>query len=154
MPNTPVNLPSSHMARMLNSRRESEILGSYAHFFYHKYDSATRLVILPRDVQTLYAYWEVSLDTWREVIRIFSADIILSSRKPVLRFYSDQNGLKFVFDREIQLTARNWHGQVLQQPLLNRAELGLILSDGRFVLLAISNRFQMPAGHLSGNGSK
>lgn len=108
----------------------------------------TRLVLLPRDPQWMHAYWEVASYTWAEAERNFGG-AIRSGGRPVLRFTNTVNGAKNTFDVSIQIEARNWY---IFSPVRGgqwQAELGLVLPDGRFVLLAISNEITLPLGQVS-----
>jgi hypothetical protein len=108
----------------------------------------TRLVLLPRDPQWMQAYWEVAPYTWQEAERNFGG-AIRTSGKPVLRLSASVNGARRSFDVGIQLDARNWYVFAPERGGQWSAELGLVLPDGRFVLLAISNEISLPVGHVS-----
>jgi uncharacterized protein len=108
----------------------------------------TRLVLVPRDPQWMHAYWEVAPYTWEEAERNFGAGVRTQGRA-VLRFSYSQNGSKKSFDVGIQLDARNWYIFSPSRGGQWHAELGLVLPDGRFVLLAISNEITLPNGAVS-----
>ncbi len=108
----------------------------------------TRLVLLPRDPQWMHAAWEIAPYTWDEVKRNFGDDVQFKGH-PVLRFRSEGDNNKNTFDVNVLLDARSWYVLAPTRGGAWRAELGLMLPDGRFVLLAISNPIQMPAGQVS-----
>lgn len=107
----------------------------------------TRLVLMPRDPQWMHAYWEIAPYTWTEAEKSFGAGV-RSHGRPVLRFFPAGNG-KPAFDVNVSLDARNWYTRLDGAGGAWFAQLGLILPDGRFVLLAISNTIHMPAGRVS-----
>ncbi|HND63582.1 MAG TPA: DUF4912 domain-containing protein [Elusimicrobiota bacterium] len=107
----------------------------------------TRLVLLPRDPRWMYCYWEVAPYTWEEVRRQFGPDV--SRGRPVLRLHAEHGGKHTAFDVDVNLEARNWYVYSPRGDGQWHAELGLILPDGRFVLLAISNKIRLPAGEVS-----
>lgn len=105
----------------------------------------TRLVILPRDPFWLHAYWEIAPYTWDEVNKAFGP--VREQGKPVLRLRSSGGGSPF--DVAVDLDARNWYIRLPGQGGAWVAEIGLVLPDGRFVLLATSNEIHMPNGAVS-----
>ena len=107
----------------------------------------TRLVILPRDPRWMHAYWEVAPYTWEEARKQFGD--ILKQGRPVLRVHSRHAGKDESFDVDVNVDARNWYVFSPHGDGEWHAQLGLILPDGRFVLLAISNKIRLPAGHVS-----
>jgi hypothetical protein len=64
-------------------------------------------------------------------------------------FYPEGPESGGTFDVQVQQSVRNWYVQLPARSGFFRAELGLVLPDGRFVLLAVSNRIWMPAGRVS-----
>jgi hypothetical protein len=109
--------------------------------------NVTRLVLMPRDPHWMHAYWEIAPYTWAEAEKSFGAGIRANGRA-VLRLVSANNGAAS-FDVDVRLDARNWYLQIEQSGGAWFAQLGLLLPDGRFVLLAISNTIHMPAGRVS-----
>jgi uncharacterized protein len=108
----------------------------------------TRLVILPRDPQWVHAYWEVAPHTWEEAEREFGGRVRTLGR-PVLRFQSLREADTRVFDVGVNLDARHWYVSCPVRGGWWKAELGLLLPDGRFVLLAASNEIRLPSGQVS-----
>jgi hypothetical protein len=95
----------------------------------------------------MHSYWEVAPYTWAEAEKSFGAGIRSGSRA-VLRFFSAGDpGVSH--DVDVRLDARNWYVRLDRPGGAWHAQLGLVLPDGRFVLLAISNTIHMPAGRIS-----
>jgi hypothetical protein len=107
----------------------------------------TRLVLMPRDPEWMHAYWEIAPYTWEEAEKTFGPSV-RSGGRPVLRLFHAGNG-KVAFDLDVHLGAKNWYIRLALGGGAWFAQLGLILADGRFVLLAISNTIHMPAGRVS-----
>jgi hypothetical protein len=106
----------------------------------------TRLTLLPRDPQWMHAYWEVAPYTWVEARNRFGDGV--DHGRGVLRLFLLEAEGKF-FDVAVDLGARNWYLTSPAEGYQWRAELGVILEDGRFVLLAMSNSMEMPRGRVS-----
>lgn len=107
----------------------------------------TRLVIMPRDPQCLYAYWEVTPATWAGMEQRFEYGIRNSAR-PLLRLRTHRAGTTKTLDVNIQITAGNWYVFTPFRGGSWRGELGLLLPDGQFVRLATSNEIQLPLGRV------
>jgi uncharacterized protein len=107
----------------------------------------TRLVLMPRDPLWAHAYWEIAPYTWTEAEKTFGPGLRAGGRS-VLRFFK-QDDPRPAFDLDVHLDARNWYARLEGAEGPWRAELGLLLPDGRFVRLAISNTLHMPGGRVS-----
>lgn len=112
-----------------------------------------RVVIMPRDPQWLFAYWEISDGLRRAVARQYGPQVWESGRL-VLRVY-DVTDLRFdgtnahrFWDVAVG-EARNWYVQVGLPERDYCLDLGLALPDGRFILLARSNTVRTPADGFS-----
>lgn len=108
----------------------------------------TRVALLVRDPQWMHAYWEVASGSWEEVERLHGGHARRSGR-PVLRMYSSRGTEKNFFDIDVQMEARSWY---IFSPLRGGAwfvQLGLLLPDGRFIVLATSNEVHLPNGAVS-----
>jgi len=108
----------------------------------------TRLVLLPRDPQWIFAYWEIAPATWNEVEKAFGAQARQEGRA-VLRLSARRAGENRTFDVGVDLAARNWYVATPVRGGVWVGELGLVLPDGRFVRLAVSNEIHMPNGEVS-----
>ena len=107
----------------------------------------TRLVLCPRDPNWMHAYWEIAPYTWAEAEKTFGPGA--RSGRAVLRFFAAGDESKVAFDVDVSLDARNWYVRLGRPGGGWYAKLGLLLPDGRFVLLAVSNAVQMPNGQIS-----
>ena len=109
----------------------------------------TKIAILPRDPLWFYAYWEVSQSTYGELKSRIGEQKFNTSRW-VLRIYdvtsinfNGNNAHKF-FDINLTASSNNWYVNVGE---VNRSwctDLGLITSDGQFILIARSNVISTP----------
>lgn len=108
----------------------------------------TRLVLLPRDPQWMHTYWEIAPYTWDEIEKNFGG-VVRTQGRPILRLHSTRGSDKKIFDIGVELDARNWY---VFSPLRGGswiAEIGLMLPDGRFIVLARSNEIRLPLGYVS-----
>lgn len=108
----------------------------------------TELTLLPVDPYWIYAYWEVTPQTLSDVLSRLGSDT--PQARYVLRIY-DVTAIEFdgrnahsFFDLPIELSARNWYINLWSSEKSLVADLGLLLPDGRFFLLARSNGVHTP----------
>jgi len=114
-----------------------------------KHYNDTKLVILPRDPNFLYAYWEVSASTIGELsTKLRKQNFAQSSW--VLRVYdvtdinfNGSNANKY-FDIYIGSESDNWYINVLEVNRVWCVDLGLITPDGNFVFITRSNVISTP----------
>ncbi len=99
----------------------------------------TKLVLLVRDPEWGYSYWDFSADTWKWIEDFFHRDAGLKAK---LRIQNVDSGR--VWDLDVHLDAKNWYIQFDQPDASFEAELGLIDSKGRFHRIAKSNRIRTP----------
>ena len=99
----------------------------------------TRLEILVRDPEWAYAYWDFSAQTWNWVAEIFRRD---SGARPKLRVHNLSQ--RTSYDLDVNLEAKNWYLNLGQPDTEFEAELGILDSQGRFHLIARSNRIRTP----------
>jgi len=109
----------------------------------------TKIMLLPRDPLWMYAYWEVSPQTFQILSQKIGEQKYNSSRW-VLRVY-DVTDIKFngtnqhkYFDISITYSAENWY---INAGEVNRSwcvDLGLITPDGQFYTVVRSNVVNMP----------
>ncbi|MGE5509063.1 MAG: DUF4912 domain-containing protein [Chitinophagales bacterium] len=109
----------------------------------------TRIVAMPRDPNWLFAYWEIGGALADAVRREHGSRIFEESRK-ILRVH-DVTELEFdgtnahrCWDLEVGDT-RSWYVHVGEPDRDYCVDLGLLTSDGRFILLARSNVVRTPA---------
>lgn len=108
----------------------------------------TELVLLPVDPYFLHAYWEVTPQALSDIFSQIGSDA--PQARYVLRVY-DVTAIEFdgrnahsFFDLPIELSARNWYIHLWSSEKSLVADLGLLLPDGRFFLLARSNVVYTP----------
>lgn len=114
----------------------------------------TRIVLLTRDPEWIYAWWEVTTEKLDDISRYIGAEDMESARM-ILRIY-DVTGISFDgsnapdhFDVEIEGKVANWYVHV---PVSGRdylVELGLVTADQRFIRIARSNSTHVPPGRVS-----
>ena len=108
----------------------------------------TKIVLLPRDPAWCYTFWEISNNKKEEIIKAHGINSLENLWLRVydvtsLENFDGTNAHKF-FDVKINLAAINWY---LNVPETNRSwcvDLGLKLSDGKFITIARSNIVIMP----------
>ena len=108
----------------------------------------TELVLLPVDPYWIHAYWEVTPQTLSDVLSRLGSDA--PQARYVLRVF-DVTAIEFdgrnahsFFDNPVELSARNWYIQLWSSEKSLVADLGLLLPDGRFFLMARSNAVHTP----------
>ncbi|MBD2020814.1 DUF4912 domain-containing protein, partial [Leptolyngbya sp. FACHB-36] len=103
----------------------------------------SRIVLLPRDPQWAYAYWDIPIEHREEVRR-------QGGQRLALRFYDVTNldlarqSPHSLQEYECEEMARDWYVPI---PVSDRdyiAEIGYLTSDGRWLLLARSNPVRVP----------
>jgi len=110
----------------------------------------TRMVLLVRDPEWVYSYWEIS-DTTREELNL-SQD---NSRRFVIRFFkiTDRNwpseGAHYFFDVDVSPYAVNWY---VKLPEVNQkwvAELGFFDEKENYISICRSNPILTPRNSIS-----
>jgi len=109
----------------------------------------TRLVLMTRDSDWAFAYWEITPDTVHQVSQRIGAHNWTQSRH-ILRVY-DVTNVEFngtnahkSFDIEVSPYANNWY---IRMPISDRcyiADIGILTPYGEFIMLARSNMIGMP----------
>lgn len=110
----------------------------------------TEAVLLPRDPNWMFIYWEISDQTKAEVRAKHGTDIFESARQ-VIRVYdttSDADARKY-FDNPALMEAKSWYINVPESGRTYCCEVGLATPDGDFISLVRTNNIQLPAGRLS-----
>ncbi|MFH2144415.1 MAG: DUF4912 domain-containing protein [Candidatus Omnitrophota bacterium] len=106
------------------------------------------IVIQVRDPYWLYAYWEVTAQKIDEVRKDIK-DLAMSAKR-ILRIYQVKNegsrrtNLNRLFDIEITNDANNWYINAGIPNTTYCVDIGLLLGDGRFIVLARSNVVHTP----------
>ncbi|MDD4003799.1 MAG: DUF4912 domain-containing protein [Elusimicrobiaceae bacterium] len=115
----------------------------------------TEAYLLPRDPEWMFLYWEVTETSIASLKRQFGEDIMFRT-KSVVRIHDvtgvngfDGQNSESYFDVPIVLEAKNWYLNVPKPGRAYICDIGLIDTDGRFILLARSNMVGLPAGCVS-----
>lgn len=114
----------------------------------------TKIILLPRDPQWIFAYWEINNVTKEDVKKKYGENIFSRSR-PSIRIYDvtdvDFNGSNahHTFDVFLTPEAKNWYIYVGKPRRNFCADLGLLVDDGVFITLARSNVVSTPAARIS-----
>lgn len=111
---------------------------------------STEAILLPRDPNWMFIYWEITENSKKEACRVHGADIFQKGRQ-VIRVHaaaSDGAAGKY-FDIPIMHDAKNWYINVQESGGAYYCEVGLALPDGAFISLVKTNTVHLPAGHVS-----
>lgn len=103
----------------------------------------TQLVLLVRDPEWAYAYWDFSASTWGWIQDFYRRDPGLAVKLRVHRLGGD------FFDLDVHLEAKNWYVRLGSDNQEFEAELGMVDSRGRFHAIVRSNRVKTPRGRPS-----
>ena len=115
----------------------------------------TYIVLMTRDPNCLFAYWEIEPDKIEYARKVLAHDFNRSKR--VIRLYDvtliNFNGrnANSIFDIEINDTANNWYIHPVRDNVNYCAELGLRQPNGELFALAMSNFSDTPRRSPSGN---
>ncbi|MCR4399153.1 MAG: DUF4912 domain-containing protein, partial [Firmicutes bacterium] len=106
------------------------------------------MVLMVRDPEWLYAYWEIQPEELRRAAEMEGLD--LSDSVPVMRLYDVTDGRK-VHCRDIILNeySDSWYLSSMVPARTYYAELGRLTKTGRFVRLAASNTVSTPPAEVS-----
>ncbi|WP_031513515.1 DUF4912 domain-containing protein [Desulfofalx alkaliphila] len=113
------------------------------------------LVLMARDPNWLYAYWEITATLQHNFVRKYG-EANWHQSHPVLRVYDitgidDFNGFNANHYRDIIINedSSDWHFDVGAPDKTFCVDLGRILPDGTFILLLRSNRVNTPRANIS-----
>ncbi len=108
-----------------------------------------RIVLQVRDPWWIHTYWEITGSTWERLRREFPADFARGYKR-VLRVYdisdiifTGDNAHRF-FDIEIAPDANNWYIDTQEAGRSWCVDLGIRLSDGKFITVVRSNTVSTP----------
>lgn len=100
-----------------------------------------RLVLIPRDPEWVFIYWEMSDNTYRAAMNDLSG-------RPILRLRLESKGAESVRDVEVMdLMKGRYYARALGDEMTVWAELGLRGSEGGFQTLLRSQKARMPRSH-------
>ncbi len=116
---------------------------------------ATEAALLPRDPNWMFVYWDITEEKKRNMRRDYGESIFEKSQ-PLIRVHdvtgiADFNGSNSCryFDIPVMLDARSWYINVQEGGKSYCCEIGLMLPDGRFVRIVMTNIVHLPAGKVS-----
>lgn len=101
----------------------------------------TRIVLLVRDPNWLFAYWEVIPSDWQGA-GLEAGD----GSQRILRIYNTDGGF---YDQRIADSAHSWYLETGKPGHSFYVEIGLLAQDGRFILVARSNTVTAPPDQIS-----
>ena len=114
----------------------------------------TNIILLPRDPNWAFAYWELTDGTKQQIRDKYGADIFSKSQM-TLRVYDvtdiifDGNNANNFFDITVNEFAENWYINIQETNRSLVVDLGLKLTDGRFITIVRSNVVSMPRQGIS-----
>jgi len=110
----------------------------------------TEAVLLPRDPNWMFIYWEITENSKKEACRVHGADIFQKGRQVIrVRQAAAYDGAGKYFDIPIMHEAKNWYINVQESGGAYYCEVGLALPDGVFISLVKTNTVNLPSGHVS-----
>lgn len=104
-----------------------------------------RLVLLPKNPHTLFAYWEITPGLQEKMRRQYLQ--LWDQGTPTLRLHDLKMGI--YANMEITFTVDHWYLTVDEADRNYYVELGQILSDGRFVVMLSSNTVRTSRASIS-----
>jgi hypothetical protein len=108
----------------------------------------TRCVLIPRDPDFIYAYWEYSsqdIDHVRDQLKSAKGSPQLILRVyDITRVKFNGKNANYTWDLEVGYSNKNWYIQVWQDNADYCVELGLRAADGRFIPFKWSNTVHTP----------
>ena len=111
----------------------------------------TRIVVMVRDPEWVFAYWEVN-DEVREELKLFRTG---HDRRVVLRFYKvdgrdwPSEPAHYTFDVEVGPYSSSWYLRMPEPDSQWVAELGMFDHEGNYISIARSNVIIMPRDRIS-----
>ncbi len=116
------------------------------------YYEEDRLVLLPRDPYSLFAYWEISTSTGEHIKKNWG-EKGWNNSSPVLRICkhhrSRQETIESVTDINLEPGSNNWYIPVTGPDHFYHVELGWRRPEGTFFSLLISNLVRTPRNSIS-----
>jgi hypothetical protein len=115
----------------------------------------TKIVLLPKDPISMFTYWEISQETKNNLSQSYGDNFNPSSM--ILRVYDTTNILfngnnaNTSFDIHIGETSDGWYINVGQYNRSWCVEVGYILKNGVFIVIARSNIVRLPKYGVSDN---
>lgn len=111
----------------------------------------TRIVLLPRDPHWMYTYWEITEQTAKEIKGQYGEDVFHKAQQ-TLRMHEVNvqtvQPIRYV-DVSIAFDAKNWYLRADKDNSSWFVEIGLKMSDGKFIVIAKSNLITLPSSRVS-----
>ncbi|MDR3256950.1 MAG: DUF4912 domain-containing protein [Endomicrobium sp.] len=108
----------------------------------------TKVVILPRDPVWIYAYWEISSETTKKLLKQYNEN--LDTLPVIVRVYditdinfNGRNAHRY-FDIKVNRNALSWYINVGEYNRSWCIDIGYILKSGDYIIVARSNSMIMP----------
>ncbi|MBI3893773.1 MAG: DUF4912 domain-containing protein [Candidatus Wallbacteria bacterium] len=139
-PRPATRVPKAEPAPAAGAAREHESIPTI-------YQSDDRVVLMPRDPQWLYCYWELSEPTMRalqESLDRFGGDLVVRVHDVTGVVYDGTNGRghhDIVLPRQAE---GSWYFQTLGEDIDHLIEVGIRTSDGKFLAIVRSNTVRTP----------
>jgi uncharacterized protein len=111
----------------------------------------TRIVLLVRDPEWLFSYWEIN-DATREELRLPRTG---HNRRVVLRMYKidgrnwPEESAHYFFDVDVGPYANNWYIKIPEPDSRWCGELGMYDEEGNYIVIARSNAVATPPDRMS-----
>jgi hypothetical protein len=116
-------------------------------FTYPETYGENAITLMVRDPYWLFTYWEFAPELRSDLVKQLGEEAFLASRL-VLRVYDvtgvDPDHAHEYRDIDIAPGARNWYINVMRVEREYCVDVGLITPDGKFVVIARSNRVTLP----------
>jgi len=110
----------------------------------------TEAILLPRDPNWMFIYWEITENSKKEACRLNGAFIFQKGRQVIRVHQAVCNvGDGKYFDIPVMHDAKNWYVNVQESGGTYYCEVGLVLPDDAFISLVKTNTVNLPAGHVS-----
>jgi hypothetical protein len=130
------NPPSPQSQPCVEAARPAEALPPIPQWY-----GKTRIVLLVRDPNWLFTYWEVEPSLWQRA----GLDAGAGSRR-ILRVYNTNGDF---FDQDLNSDAQSWYLETGKPGQSFFVDIGLLACDGRFIAVARSNTVTAPAAEIS-----
>ncbi|MBU2529864.1 MAG: DUF4912 domain-containing protein [Elusimicrobia bacterium] len=109
----------------------------------------TEAVLLARDPNWMYIYWEISTKCMADLYKDYGGDILQKTRQVIRVYENSQDSRHQYFDIQIKFDARNWYINVSEGGKSYYCELGVVTHDGKFICLVKTNTVKLPHGKVS-----
>ncbi|MCK4936798.1 MAG: DUF4912 domain-containing protein [Elusimicrobiales bacterium] len=109
----------------------------------------TEAVLLARDPNWMYIYWEINEKSKSEIRGDYGDDIFQKARQVIRVYENSQTSRSQYFDIQVKFDAHSWYINVQDGGKSYHCELGLVLPNGKFVSVVKTNSVKLPQGKVS-----